>query len=178
VIVTATAIPGLWIVEPEPIGDERGWFARTYDQAEFARLGLNTDWPQWSRSFNKRAGTVRGMHYQRPPHAETKLVTCLQGAILDAVIDLRPDSPSFCQSVAVELDGASGRALYIPPGLAHGFQTLADDTLVGYAITPPYRPEASAGVRWDDPAFSLSWPGPITVIADKDRAWPDFRLGA
>jgi dTDP-4-dehydrorhamnose 3,5-epimerase len=177
VIFTETAIPDLWIVDLEPISDERGWFSRSYDEDEFARRGLNTSWPQWSTSFNKRAGTVRGMHFQGEPHGEVKLVTCLTGAIEDAVIDLRPQSKSFKQCFQIRLEAGSGRALYIPSGFAHGFQTLEDDTSVGYHIGTRFVPGSGAGVRWNDPAFSppIAWPLSIAMIADKDKAWPDFQ---
>lgn len=170
----ATAIAGLWIVEPEPIADERGWFGRTYDSEIFAAHGLNTQWPQWSTSFNRRAGTVRGMHYQRPPHGEVKLVACAQGAVHDVVIDLRPESATFLQTLGVRLDSDSGRALYIPAGLAHGFQTLADETIVSYHMDTPFVPEAAAGLRWNDPKAVVSWPLPIAIISDKDLSWPDM----
>ena len=176
-IFTETAIPDLWIVDLEPISDERGWFSRSYDEDEFAKRGLNTCWPQWSTSFNKTAGTVRGMHYQCPPHDEVKLVTCLSGAIEDAVIDLRPNSPSFKRSFQLCLEASMGRALYIPAGLAHGFQTLKDETTVGYHIGTRFVPGTANGVCWNDPAFSppIVWPLPIAMIAEKDQSWPDFQ---
>ncbi len=171
----ATPLAGLWIVEPEPIADQRGWFARTYDVEVFAQHGLNIHWPQWSTSSNRKAGTVRGMHYQRPPKGEIKLVACAQGAIFDVVVDLRPGSPTRFQVFGMRLDSATGLALYIPDGLAHGFQTLEDDTLVSYHIGTPFAADAAAGLRWNDPAITLEWPLPISAISDKDCTWPDYR---
>jgi dTDP-4-dehydrorhamnose 3,5-epimerase len=170
----ATAMAGLWIVEPEPIADERGWFGRTYDADIFARNGLETDWPQWSTSVNRRTGTVRGLHFQRPPYAETKLVACVKGAIHDVVVDLRPDSITYLQALGVRLDSDGCCALYIPAGFAHGFQTLEDDTIVAYHIDTRFEAAAAAGLRWNDPGIAVAWPLPISSISDKDRAWPDF----
>lgn len=174
-IFTQTEIPGAWIVDPEPIRDSRGAFARTFCEREFAQRGLETRFPQHSVSFNTARGTLRGLHFQRAPHEETKLVSCTAGAIYDVCVDLRPDSPTFRQWRALELSAASGRQFLIPAGCAHGFQTLADNTEVRYLISEFYAAEASDGVRYDDPAFAVRWPIEITQIADKDRSWPDFR---
>ena len=176
-ILRETEISGAFVVEPEPIPDERGSFARIFDEAEFAEHGLDTAFGQWSVSFNERAGTLRGMHFQREPHAETKLVRCTRGALYDVIVDLRPGSPAFRRWTAVELSADNRCALYIPKGLAHGFQTLVDETEVAYAISEPYDPESADGVRWDDPAFGIDWPAAEErVMSEKDRSWPDFTL--
>lgn len=169
-----TAIPGAWLVEPEPHADARGFFARTHDDEAFASRGLVGRFRQSSVSFNLRRGTVRGMHYAAAPHAETKLVRCTAGAIQDVVIDLRPGSPTHRRSVSVELSAANRRAFYIPVGLAHGFQTLRDETEILYMIDLPFAAEAARGVRWNDPAFDVAWPEPVAVISDRDLAFPDW----
>lgn len=171
-------LAGLVLVHPERHADERGYFVRVFCAEEFAREGLVTDFPQASLSFNHRAGTVRGMHFQLPPHSETKLVRCTRGAIQDVVVDLRPHSATFRQWRGFRLSAENGLALYIPDGFAHGFQTLADATEIAYSITPPFAPGAGAGLRWDDPALGIGWPLPVTVIADKDRTWPLLADGA
>jgi len=173
---TETEIPGVLVVESELHGDERGAFVRIWDTAEFAERGLESRPMQWSLSSNTRAGTLRGMHYQEEPHAEAKLVRCVRGALYDVALDLRADSPTFKRWFAVELRAGDARALYIPKGLAHGFQTLEDHTEVLYAISAPYEASASRGVRWDDPAYGIEWPeADSRVISERDRAWPDFR---
>jgi dTDP-4-dehydrorhamnose 3,5-epimerase len=172
---TETEIPGVVIVESEPHGDERGTFVRIWDATVFADHGLEPRPAQWSLSSNTHAGTLRGMHYQAEPHAEAKLVRCIRGAIYDVALDLRADSPTFKRWAGVELRAGDARALYIPKGLAHGFQTLEDDTDVLYAISAPYEASASSGVRWDDPAFGIEWPeAESRVISERDRTWPDF----
>jgi dTDP-4-dehydrorhamnose 3,5-epimerase len=174
-IFTATPLPGVWVIDPEPHADERGLFARTFCADEFARRGLETQFVQCSTSFNARAGTLRGLHYQADPHAEHKLVRVTQGAVFDVVVDLRRDSASFRRWYGVELTAANRRALYIPPGVAHGFQTLADAAEVFYQITPAYVPGAARGVRWDDPAFAVAWPAATArILSDRDRDYPDF----
>ena len=172
-----TDLCGAWLIEAEPAHDERGFFARTFCAREFATRGLTTHFVQNSTSQSKRRGTLRGMHFQRPPHGEVKVVSCLRGALWDVIIDLRPGSPTYRQWQGFELTAANRRQLYIPEGFAHGFQTLCDDTQAGYLISAFYVPEAAAGVRYDDPAFGIAWPLPVSVISDKDRSWPDF-LGA
>jgi dTDP-4-dehydrorhamnose 3,5-epimerase len=169
-----TGLDGAWLVHLEPIQDSRGFFARTFCVNEFRAHGLETDFPQHSisRSFNK--GTVRGMHFQREPHAEVKLVRCLSGAIWDAIIDLRPDSPTFRQWRAFELSDENGCQLYIPKGFAHGFQTLSENAQVNYLISEFHAPGASSGVCHDDPAFGITWPLPVTTISEKDLLWPKF----
>lgn len=172
--LTETAIYGAWLIEPQPVGDERGSFARTWDPKVFARYGLDTDVAQCSLSQNRRRGTLRGLHFQRRPFEETKLVRCTSGAIFDVCVDLRPDSPSFCRWIGLELSRTNGWALFIPKGCAHGFLTLADDSDVTYQMSQDYEPDAAGGVRWDDRAFSIRWPAPVVVINDRDRSWPPF----
>lgn len=170
----ATLLPGAFVVEAECHADARGSFARTWCAEEFRSQGLPERVVQGSVSRNSRKGTLRGMHFQWPPSSEGKLVRCERGAVHDVVIDLRPDSDTFLRHVSVLLDENGGNALYIPPGLAHGFQTLQDDTRVSYLMTDYYRPELAAGVRFDDPAFGIAWPLAVEVISDRDRVYPDF----
>jgi len=169
-----TALAGACIIDIEPVPDERGFFARSWCREEFAKHGLNPDLAQCSISFNKKCGTLRGMHYQAKPHEETKVVRCTRGAIYDVIVDLRPESSTFRKWIAVELSADSRRMLYIPAGFAHGFQSLTDDTEVFYQISAPYHPESARGIRWDDPAFGIEWPVMERVISDKDRQYPDF----
>jgi dTDP-4-dehydrorhamnose 3,5-epimerase len=176
-IFRETELSGAFVVEPEPIADERGFFARTFDADEFAGRGLNPAVAQASVSFNEHTGTLRGMHFQREPHAEAKLVRVTRGALYDVIVDLRPGSATFKQWTSVELTALNRLALYIPEGLAHGFQTLERGTEVLYAISAFYEPAASDGVRWDDPAFGIEWPSTERrVISEKDRSWPDFTV--
>lgn len=170
-----TSLAGVLIVELEEHVDERGSFARTWCREEMAAAGLAAELAQCSVSRNPRAGTLRGLHYQRRPHEEAKLVRCTRGAIFDVAVDLRPSSPTRGDWVGVELDPASGRALYIPEGCAHGFQTLVDETDVAYMISAPYAPDAAAGVRWDDPTIAIAWPGAAKrTISERDRALPAY----
>jgi dTDP-4-dehydrorhamnose 3,5-epimerase len=173
----STPLPGVWVIEAEPIVDERGSFARTFDAEEFRRRGLEPAVAECNTSLNLRRDTLRGLHYQAEPHGESKLVQCVRGAIFDVAVDLRPDSPTFCQWYAVELAGGSERLFYIPAGLAHGFQTLTDDVEVHYQMGHRYVPEAARGVRFDDPAFGVAWPEPAgaRTISAKDLSYPDFR---
>jgi dTDP-4-dehydrorhamnose 3,5-epimerase len=171
-----TPLPGAWVIELDTLADERGWFARTFDAEEFRARGLNAAVLQCNVSFNTRRGTVRGMHYQAEPQGESKLVRCVAGAIFDVAVDVRPGSPSFRRWHGVELSADNRRAFYIPAGLAHGFQTLTVDAEVLYQMGHPYVPEASRGLRWDDPAFAIRWPrleGERT-ISERDRSFPDF----
>jgi dTDP-4-dehydrorhamnose 3,5-epimerase len=158
----------------EPARDDRGFFARTFCVDEFGAHGLETNFPQHSISLSSRRGTVRGMHYQRVPHSEVKLVRCLKGAIWDVIIDIRKDSPTYCRWQAFELSGSNNRQLYIPKGFAHGFQTLSDDAIVNYLISVPYVPEAACGIRHNDFAFNIAWPLAVSTISEKDVSWPDF----
>lgn len=172
-----TPLPGAWVIELDLLGDERGWFARTFDAEEFRARGLNASVVQSNASFNKHSGTLRGMHYQAEPHGESKLVRCVRGAIFDVAVDLRPGSPAHVRWHGIELSAENRLAFYIPAGLAHGFQTLTDDCEVLYEMGNPYVPEAARGVRWDDRAFAIDWPQPPRerVISERDRAYPDFQ---
>jgi dTDP-4-dehydrorhamnose 3,5-epimerase len=169
-----TKLSDVYLVQLEPARDNRGFFARTFCAEEFARHGLQTSFPQHSVSFSLRRGTLRGMHYQRDPHGEVKLVRCTQGAILDVIIDIRPGSPTYHGWQEFELSSANGCQLYIPKGFAHGFQTLSDDVEVSYLISAPYAPESAGGIRHDDPAFAIRWPLSVTEISERDLNWPDF----
>jgi dTDP-4-dehydrorhamnose 3,5-epimerase len=173
-VFTPTSLPGAFVVEPELRRDVRGLFARTWCREEFAAQGLNVQLVQCNASFTERRGTVRGMHYQEAPHQEAKLVRCVRGAIHDVIVDLRPHSPAFRQHFAVDLREGSYRMLYVPEGVAHGFQTLADETEVAYQMSAAYHPEAQRGIRWDDPAFAIPWPEPVCLVSDRDRSFPDF----
>jgi dTDP-4-dehydrorhamnose 3,5-epimerase len=163
-----TKLKGAYLVEPERLEDERGFFARTWCQREFEAHGLNPRLVQCSVAFNRKTGTLRGMHYQAAPHAEAKLVRCTMGAIYDVILDLRPASLTLRQWIAEELTAENRRALYIPEGCAHGFQTLADNTEVLYQMSEFYYPERASAVRWNDPAFQIEWPLPPTAISRKD----------
>lgn len=169
-----TAIPGAYLVEIEALADERGFFARSWCCDEFAQHGLNARLVQCDISYNKKRGTLRGMHYQAAPYPEAKLVRCTMGAIYDVILDLRRDSSAFGRWAAVELSAANRRMLYIPEGVAHGFQTLEDDSEVFYQMSECYHPECARGVRWDDPAFGIAWPLAGLVISQRDRAYDGF----
>jgi dTDP-4-dehydrorhamnose 3,5-epimerase len=169
-----TRIAGAVLVEIEPHVDERGFFARTWCAEEFAREGLPSALTQSSVSWNERRHTLRGLHWQASPHGEGKLVRCTRGAIVDVVVDLRSESPTYLQHVAVDLDQDNRTALFIPPGLAHGFLTLVDGTEVAYQMDVAHVPDAARGARWDDPAFAISWPAAPAVISTRDRSYPDF----
>ncbi|HVL30825.1 MAG TPA: dTDP-4-dehydrorhamnose 3,5-epimerase [Solirubrobacteraceae bacterium] len=171
-----TPLRGAYVIELDLLGDERGWFARTYDEELFRRQGLQPVGVQANSSFSAARDTLRGLHYQAAPHEEAKLVRCVRGAIWDVGVDLRRDGGSYLRWHAVELTADNRRGLYLPAGLAHGFQTLTDDTEVHYLMGHPYVPEAARGVRWDDPAFAIAWPPPHgeRTISERDRAHPDF----
>ena len=170
---TETRVAGAFLIEPEPIGDERGFFARTFCQDEFRDHGLNPCVAQANVSFNSRRGTLRGMHYQQAPHQEAKLVRCTRGAIFDVVVDLRPGSPSYRAWFGAELSDANRAMLYVPEDCAHGFLTLTDGAEVAYQMSAPYAAEAARGVRHDDPAFGIRWPAEVVVVNDRDRNYPD-----
>jgi dTDP-4-dehydrorhamnose 3,5-epimerase len=176
---TETPLPGAWVVEVEPARDERGSFARTFDAREFADRGLSAAVAQCSTSFNHRAGTLRGLQYQAAPHGESKLVRCTAGAVFDVLVALRAGSPTHGRWHAVELSSGDQRAVYVPRGVAHGFQTLVDGCELLYMIDTPYVPEAARGVRWDDPAFAIEWPEPPgeRIISERDRSFPDYAPG-
>jgi len=167
-------IPGAYLLEPERKEDRRGFFARTYCRHELEERGLDPTVVQCNISVNHRAGTVRGMHYQAAPHEEVKLVRCTAGAIFDCLLDLRPDSPTFKKHHGVELSATNRLSLYIPAGVAHGFQSLEDESEVFYQMSEFYYPESARGVRWNDPAFSIEWPLAVTEISEKDLAFADF----
>jgi dTDP-4-dehydrorhamnose 3,5-epimerase len=169
-----TEIPGVLIVEAEVHRDVRGLFTRTWSEREFREHGCDPAVVECNVSFNHRAGTLRGMHYQAAPHAQVKVVRCTRGAVWDAVIDLRPGSPTFKKYIGVELTARNHRQVYIPGGIAHGFITLEDDTEVFYQMGSAYDGPSSRGVRWNDPAFGIRWPMPVTVILDRDASYPDF----
>ncbi len=171
---TETSIPGAYLVELEPLNDERGFFARSWCSDEFARRGLNARLAQCNISYNRKRGTLRGMHYQTEPFPEAKLVRCTMGAIYDVILDLRRDSPTFKRWEAFELSAANRHMLYIPEGVAHGLQTLEDDSEVFYQMSESYHPEYAKGVRWDDPAFGIEWPILNPVISEQDNGHAQF----
>jgi len=171
-----TPLAGAFVVEQDRLVDERGFFARTFDADLFAAAGCDPRVAQGNTSFNASAGTLRGLHYQAAPHGEAKLVRCTRGAIFDVIVDLRDDSPTRHAWFGVELTADNGRALFIPDGLAHGFQTLVDNSEVSYQMSVAYVPEAARGVRWDDPAFGIDWPPPPPggrTISERDATHPD-----
>lgn len=169
-----TSLAGAWLLAPQPIVDERGHFERSFCTREFREHDLETRFVQHSRSRSLRRGTLRGMHFQRMPHQEIKLVTCLSGAIWDVIVDLRPGSSSFGRWQAFELTAENRRQLYVPAGFAHGLQTLRDETEVGYLISQFHNPAAADGLRHDDPILAIEWPLPVTAISVRDQSWPDF----
>jgi dTDP-4-dehydrorhamnose 3,5-epimerase len=173
-IFEPTPIAGAVVVRLEKREDDRGHFARTFCREEFRRAGLAFDVSQCNVSWNRARGTLRGLHYQQAPHAEAKLVACTRGRIHDVALDVRRGSPTFGKHVACVLDGRNGLMLYLAPGLAHGFVTLEDDSEVAYWMSAPYRPESSAGVRYDDPRFAIPWPEPVRFVSERDRTWPEF----
>ena len=173
-IFRETPIRDVCVIEPERYEDERGFFARTWDTKEFAARGLRGRLVQCSLSYSRARGTLRGMHYQEAPHEEAKLVRCTAGAIFDVAVDLRSGSETFCRWLGVELSAENRRALYVPEGCAHGFLTLTDGAEVSYQMSEFHAPEATRGVRFDDPAFGIEWPGQIAVVNERDRTYPDF----
>jgi len=177
VVFVETKLQGVYIIEAERREDARGFLARTFCQREFEAHGLNPRVAQCSTSFNKRKGTLRGIHYQVAPYAEVKVVRCTAGIIYDVALDLRPDSPTYKEWVGIELTEENRRAIYIPAGCGHGFQTIVDDSEVYYQISEFYYPEFARGIRWDDPAFGVQWPLREGVtLSDKDRSYPDYLL--
>lgn len=176
-IFTEAPLASAWVIDPERREDERGHFARTYDRDEFAQRGIDATVVQCNTSFNARAGTLRGMHFQAAPHGEPKLVRCTRGAIHDMIVDLRPGSPTHRHWFSVDLTAANGRALHVPVDFAHGFQTLEDASEVLYMMGSEYAAGAASGVRWDDPAFGIEWPQPPAggrTISDRDAGYPDY----
>jgi len=176
-IFEETKLKGAYIIQPERISDTRGYFARAWCSKEFETHGLNTSPVQSNISFNIKEGTVRGMHFQISPYAETKLVRCTRGAIWDVIIDIRPDSTTYTQWIGVELTMDNHTMLYVPEGFAHGYQTLTDNSEVFYQVSQFHAPEFERGIRWDDPSFDIKWPlSGERIISEKDRKWPDFIL--
>jgi dTDP-4-dehydrorhamnose 3,5-epimerase len=173
-IFRETRVQGVWVIEPERYEDERGFFARTWDTAEFAVHGLNGRLVQCSISYNGRRGTLRGMHYQATPHEEAKLVRCTSGSIFDVAVDLRTGSATFRRWVGTELSAENRLAMYVPEGCAHGFLTLTEESEVAYQISEFHAPDAARGVRWNDPAFGIDWPEDVLVVNERDRSYPDF----
>jgi dTDP-4-dehydrorhamnose 3,5-epimerase len=167
-----TPLGGVFVVELERLEDERGFFARSFCEDEFRAHGLRTDIAQCNVSWNRRRGTLRGLHYQAKPHEEAKLVRCTRGALWDVAVDLREDSPTRHRWHAVELTADNHKALYIPEGLAHGFQTLAADTEVLYLMSTAYHAASSRGLRWSDPRLAIAWPLPDPIVSERDRAFP------
>jgi dTDP-4-dehydrorhamnose 3,5-epimerase len=165
-------IPGAWIIDLAPIADHRGFFAMVWSPAEFSRRGIDPALAQCNLAFNHKRGTLRGMHFQKSPHGQAKIIRATRGALLDVVIDLRDTSPTFKQWDAIELTADNHRMIYMPEGIAHGYLTLADDTEASYQVSAPWVPSAESGVRWDDPAFAIAWPFAPTVISERDQAWP------
>jgi dTDP-4-dehydrorhamnose 3,5-epimerase len=176
-IVTPTKLEGAKLIDLEPHRDERGSFARAWCRRELAAQGLDADIAQESFSYNIRRGTLRGLHFQKAPHEETKIVRCIHGAIFDVIVDLRPESPSYRRWQGFELTSGNRRALYVPKGFLHGFQALTDEAEILYQIAAFYAPDAAAGHRYDDPAFAIAWPLPVAAISEKDLSWPAFVSG-
>ena len=168
-----TKLKGAFVVEMQKLEDERGFFARSWCEREFREHGLDYRLVQCNVSFNKRKGTLRGMHYQVPPFAERKLVRCTRGALFDVMLDLRPDSDTFLQWTAVELTDGNGKMAFVPKGFGHGFQTLEENTEISYHMSEFYAPESARGVRWNDPLFNITWPGGELTITDRDNQYPD-----
>ena len=169
-----TRLRGAFVIDLDKHEDERGHFARVWCAREFARHGLPDRMVQASMSHTRLAGTLRGLHWQAAPHAEDKLVRCTRGALWDAIVDVRPQSPTYCDWIGVELSEENGRMLFVPKGFAHGFVTLTDDAAVSYQMTAEYAPESARGARHDDPAFAIRWPVPVLHMSARDRSWPDF----
>ena len=175
VIFRETELAGAWVIELDRREDARGFFARTWCEDEFSQHGLDTRVVQCNLSHNERRGTVRGMHYQLPPHAEVKVVRCTRGAVYDVIVDLRRESPTYGRWIGVELSAENGRALYVPEGFAHGYQALENGTETYYQVSTFYAPGAERGLRWDDPALGIDWPLPDEAfLSEKDGTWPDF----
>lgn len=173
-IFTETILKGAFVIDPEPVRDERGMFARTWCQKEFEMRGLKATWVQENISVNTRKGTLRGMHYQIAPHKEAKLVQCMKGTIYDVIVDLRPASNTYCGYFSVVLSAENRRMLFIPETFAHGFLTLQDNSEVYYHMSEFYAPGSARGFRWNDPAFGIEWPEPISTVSEKDMNWPLF----
>lgn len=176
-IFTEMKLKGVYIIDLQKLEDERGFFARSWCQREFLEHGLDPNLVQCNISYNRLKGTVRGLHFQAHPYAEAKLVRCTRGALYDVIVDLRRDSPTYLQWIAVELTAENRTALYVPKDFAHGFQTLLDDTEIFYQMSDFYVPEASRGIRWNDPLINICWPEKISVISLKDQTLQDYQAG-
>jgi dTDP-4-dehydrorhamnose 3,5-epimerase len=172
--VISTSLDGLWKIPLQRVRDERGWFVRTFDAEAYAALGLETRWAEHGEAYNARAATLRGLHFQRAPHGETKLIRCTRGAVYDVLVDARPNSPTFGRWAAFELHEDDGITLYAPAGLAHGYQTRSDGATLQYAISTPYVADAAAGYRYDSPHLAIPWPAEPSVISERDRVLPPF----
>jgi len=171
---TKGSIAGAYIIDLQVHGDTRGFFARTFCSDAFAEHGLATSMVQMNMSYSAQKGTLRGLHYQVAPHDEAKLIRCTRGAVYDVVADVRPDSPTFLQWMGVHLSASNRRMVYVPEGCAHGFLTLSDNAEVFYPVSAAYAPDAERGLRYNDPAFDITWPAPVRLVSEKDQAWPDF----
>jgi len=176
VIFRATGLGGGWLLKPERMSDERGYFARTFCRQEFEEHGLETEYPQEATSYNHQKGTLRGLHWQIDPHTEAKLVRCPRGALFDVIVDLRDGSPTRGEWFSTELTADNGHQLYIPRGFAHGFQTLCDSTEIHYHLSALHAPASARGIRWDDPTLAIAWPLPVSVLSARDRDMPAFRV--
>jgi len=172
--IESTNLPGVYLIDSEIRGDQRGYLVRTYCKEHFEKAGLNTQWVQCSITASPALGTLRGMHFQKTPFSEIKLIRCITGTIWDCLVDVRPDSPTFGKWEAFELSEENGRSLYIPEGIAHGFLTLTKEVRMHYSMSAAYSTPHASGVRWNDPELAIKWPSQPTVIADKDNNWPLF----
>jgi dTDP-4-dehydrorhamnose 3,5-epimerase len=175
-IFAATQLDEAWLIDVEPREDQRGFFARTWCRQELAAQGLDTEIAQESLSYNRHRGTLRGLHFQRSPDEETKIVRCTRGGIFDVIVDLRRRSPTYLQWQGFELTAENRKALYVPKGFAHGFQTLTDEAEIAYQISAFYAPDSAGGYRYDDPEFGIAWPLPVTAISEGDLGWPPFKI--
>lgn len=173
-VFVETKLEGAYLVKLEPYEDERGFFALSWSKKEFAARGLESRLAECNVSFNRKKGTLRGMHYQEAPYGQVKLVRCTRGAIFDVIVDLRPSSPTFKQWEGTELSAENRHALYVPRDFAHGFQTLTDDAEILYQMSDPFVPGSGRGVRWNDPAFGIDWPDDVRIINQRDADYPDF----
>ena len=172
--IQETELAGVFLIDLAPIEDERGYFARSFCVNELSKAGLVSKFVQGNTSLSHSKGTMRGLHYQLPPHSETKLVRCIKGAIFDVVLDLRENSPTYMRSHGFTLTQNNHTQLYVPEGFAHGFLTLQDDSVATYLVSAFYTPDCERGLRWDDPALTLDWPTPVVSLSDKDASWPDY----
>jgi dTDP-4-dehydrorhamnose 3,5-epimerase len=171
-IYSETSLPGVYVIEMQPFEDARGSFSRVFCAREMREYGLPFELAQINRATNRKAGTIRGLHYQREPHSEIKIVSCTSGGVFDVAVDIRPDSPTYLEWFGTELSAENQRLLYIPAGFAHGYQTLTDDAKLIYLVSEFYAPDAEGGLRFDDPAIGINWPLEISAVSEKDSGWP------